>query len=265
MDIDDIRLTYLPQGGLELPCALTFTTASDNECTKAKKLFESMLSIKTREAKSEDKPVEDEIKELTHPCHSSSSGTVKVEGKDDDKDEEMTNEPACLIDQTGFVKDKIVQSPEKKRSKVIDTEGIVMGKDLSDSEINFAQHLLKMQFTKLNGLQSTLFQDKQLELTENETKNKIQIIHCNSRHHWIVATTVDCALNQVKIYNSLFTHCDEETDAVISNLFKCNSEKLVITVSRSQKQKGIVDCGLFAIANATVIAFGKSPSKPQFI
>ena len=95
-----------------------------------------------------------------------------------------------------------MQSP-KKRFKVIDTEGIVMGKELSDSEINFAQHLLKMQFKKLNGLQSTSFQDKQLELTENETKNKIQIIHCNSRH-WIVATAVDCALHQDKIYDTLW-------------------------------------------------------------
>ena len=121
------------QGGLELPCVLTFTTSSDNECSKVKKLFESMLSIKTKEAKSEDKPVEDEIEELTLPCHSSSNGTVKVEGKDDNKDEEITNEPACLIDLTGFVKDKNVQSHEKKRSKVIDTEGIVMGKELSDT------------------------------------------------------------------------------------------------------------------------------------
>ena len=79
-----------------------------------------------------------------------------------------------------------------------------MGNEFSDDEINFAQQLLKEQFNKLNGLQSTLLQAKQLNLTESETSNKIQIIHCYSRHHWIVASTVGCVLNQVKIYDSSF-------------------------------------------------------------
>ena len=53
-------------------------------------------------------------------------------------------------------------------------------------------------------------------------------------------------------------------ETIVSSLFQWNSKKLVITVSRSQKQKGTVDCGLFAIANATAISFGKNPSKLQF-
>ena len=65
-----------------------------------------MLSINTGEAKSEDKSIKDEIEELKLLCRSSNNGTVKFEGKDDDEDEEMTNEPARLIDLTGFVKDK---------------------------------------------------------------------------------------------------------------------------------------------------------------
>jgi len=35
-----------------------------------------------------------------------------------------------------------------------------MDKELSDLEIDFAQRLLKEQFPKLNGLVSTLYQDK---------------------------------------------------------------------------------------------------------
>jgi len=37
-----------------------------------------------------------------------------------------------------------------------------MGNELSADEISFAQHLLKEQFNKLNGLRSTLLQSKQL-------------------------------------------------------------------------------------------------------
>ena len=47
-----------------------------------------------------------------------------------------------------------MQSHKKKRSKVIDIKGVIMDKELSNDEINFAQHLLKLQFTKLNGLDS---------------------------------------------------------------------------------------------------------------
>jgi len=69
-------------------------------------------------------------------------------------------------------------------------------------------------------------------LIENETRNKIQIIHCNARHHWIV---------EVKIYDSPFTYCDMETETVISNLFQWNKHiKPVINVSRSQKQKAVL-------------------------
>ena len=57
------------------------------------------------------------------------------------------------------------------------------------------------------------------------------------------------------------TYCDKETENTISNLFQWNTSKLAITVSRCRKQKGTVDCGLFAIANSTVITFGENPSK----
>ena len=35
-----------------------------------------------------------------------------------------------------------------------------------------------------------LFQDKEQTLTKDNVKNKLQIIHCKQRHHWIVASTV---------------------------------------------------------------------------
>ena len=52
--------------------------------------------------------------------------------------------------------DDIVCSPPKKRCKAYDDEGIIMGNELTDLEINFAQQLLKAQFTSINGLESTL-------------------------------------------------------------------------------------------------------------
>ena len=242
----------LEQGGLQLPCELTFSIADSQEYKKTRKSFK-ILSIDTREVSTLE-VMKPEIKSLAGkdlvPCSSVL---------------QSTEEQRTVVDLTHFSKDKDVHSPLKKRSKVFDSEGIIMGNELSDNEINLAQQLLKEQYNKLNGLQSTLLQSKQLNLIENETRNKIQIIHCYSRHHWIVASTVSCALNQVKIYDSLFSYCDMETEAVVYNLFQWSkSIKLIVTVSRIQKQKGTTDCGLFAIANATAIAHGKNPSKLQF-
>ena len=39
-------------------------------------------------------------------------------------------------------------------------ERIIMGEELSDVDINLAQRLLRVQFPKLGGLQSTLLQQK---------------------------------------------------------------------------------------------------------
>ena len=76
-----------------------------------------------------------------------------------------------------------VSSPPKKKLKNIDLERVIMGEELRDAEINFAQQLLKVQFPKINGLSCTLNQEKKLELTESSIQNKLQIVYCKSRHH----------------------------------------------------------------------------------
>ena len=139
-----------------------------------------------------------------------------------------------------------------------------MNAELSSDEINYAQELLKLQIPYINSFQSTLLQDKPLDLTEDAVKNKIQIIHCKSQHHWIAASTTQCTLGQVKVHDSVFTYCDKETEKFISNLFQWNTTKLLITVSRCRKQNGVVDCGLYAIAYSTAIGFGDNPSKLKF-
>ena len=112
-----------------------------------------------------------------------------------------------------------MRSPKVKRSKEINTEGIIMSKELSDNEINLAQHLLKLQITKLNGQHFKLL--RQVKLTENETKNKIQIIHCNTHH---CVTTIGCELNQVRVHDSLFTYYDLKS-ANNNNFMRSKAEK----------------------------------------
>ena len=98
-------------------------------------------------------------------------------------------------------------------------------------------------------------------MTEDTVQNKVQIIYCKTRHHWIVASTSNCALGEVRVYDSIFQYSDKETEQIITSLFQFGSNKLTLKVAHSQKQKGGTDCGVFAIAFATAIAFEMNPSK----
>lgn len=93
-----------------------------------------------------------------------------------------------------MVVDNIMCSPPKKRSKAFDEEAIVMGNELTDIEINFAQYLLKAQFKDVRGLESTLLQERSSinSLLKGTMQNRIQILFCKQCKHWIVATTINC-------------------------------------------------------------------------
>lgn len=91
--------------------------------------------------------------------------------------------------------------------------------------------------------------------TEATVANKIQIINSKERNHWIVATTVNCASGIVKVYNSVFSLVDHETREVIYNLIQEGNTPPHVTMMKSQKQAGSMDCGVFLIAYATATAF----------
>ena len=137
-----------------------------------------------------------------------------------------------------------------------------MSEKLSNLEINFAQCFLKLQFPELNGLDSTLLQQKKAHFKSEKLQSKLQIIHCFSRDHWIVATNIGCVNGVICVYDSLFHSVDEATKR-INNLFLFDLDKAVakIKVSCPQKQTNGTDCGVFAIAWAFTIAFGKKPSE----
>ena len=152
-------------------------------------------------------------------------------------------------------------SPPRKKQKQFDAERIIMGHELTDLEINLAQQLLKAQFSKLNGLQLTLLQEKPLAPTNEELQNKLQLIFCKEHQHWVVATTINCDCNEVAVYNSLFAFLDMESIQVVENLFTCDNVKPHIKMIKYQKQKGSKDCGVYAIAIATFLGFGLRPTK----
>ena len=68
--------------------------------------------------------------------------------------------------------------------------------------------------------------------------NKLQIIHCSERDHWITATTIGCEVGVIKVYDSLYCK-----DQLFKNRVVC-----------PQKQNGGTDYVVFAISFTTSIA-----------
>ena len=119
-----------------------------------------------------------------------------------------TMESDSLIDLTEQKLKTLISLLQTKKQKTFSEEQITIGQELSDLEINLAQELLKTH-PKLNGLRSTLFQERRVTTAENNIMNNVQIVHCHGRHHWIADTTVNCKPAEVKAFDSLFAYWNQ--------------------------------------------------------
>ena len=128
-------------------------------------------------------------------------------------------------------------SPPPKKQR-FDEEGIIMGLKLSDREINLAQQMLKSQFSQLNGFHSTLLKSRMTDSMRLECQNKIQVIFCQQRKHWIVGTTINCEGKKVKVYDSFFTFLDQESMALVIKLFMSGDFEPTIKMMKCQRQQG---------------------------
>ena len=91
------------------------------------------------------------------------------------------------------------------------------------------------------------------------TKNG-QAIQChNIGRHWVVSTSKD---GKVTVYDTLSTGLNNVLAKQLAHLYRVctNNRSLAVTVILQQLQKGMNDCGLFSIANATSLLHGIDPA-----
>uniref|UniRef100_A0A1X7UWM3 Uncharacterized protein n=1 Tax=Amphimedon queenslandica TaxID=400682 RepID=A0A1X7UWM3_AMPQE len=91
------------------------------------------------------------------------------------------------------------------------------GKWLSDIHINTAQRLLKKQFPNLSGLFSTLILPNVKDPIPSGTR-ALQILHIKT-NHWIVTSTLDCLLGEVKLLESMYRSIDVSTMNLLRQVF----------------------------------------------
>ena len=92
----------------------------------------------------------------------------------------------------------------------------------------------------------------------------LQILHVNG-NHWIAISTLDSDRSPgyevtVPVYDSLNGSLSKETKALLAKLLKTTMKRLLVKFGNTAKQAEFDDCGLFAAAYCTTLAYGQNPS-----
>ena len=127
---------------------------------------------------------------------------------------------------------------------------------MTDSLMDAAQLLLKKVNPAMQGLQSVT-----RGITMNfdvEPGEFVQILH-NGHGQWLTISTLGNEHPQVEVYDSVYSCCPTLCKAQIAALLSTKQPAIHLKYMDVQMQAGGYDCGLFAIAFATAIVFGKQP------
>ena len=122
--------------------------------------------------------------------------------------------------------------------------------------------LLKFQFPDMNGLEPC-WRASNLSF-KRHSGLFIQIINRSpngSGSHWLTVSNIKSIdlTKEVTIYDSAFTDLPQDEGLVIASLVDVDGDMLHVHFTNVQLQRNSYDCGLFSIANATTLAFGRNP------
>ena len=161
--------------------------------------------------------------------------------------------------------------PKKPKREILDQGTNLLERDrdillnpaglLNDSIIDAAQKLLKQAFPALSGLQCVC-----CGLTMNfdiEPSEFVQVIH-NGRGHWLTISMIGTSHPDVHVYNSMYHSVGTFVKAQTAALLHTESPAIRLQFMNVQMQAGGYDCGLFAVAFATALAFGEPPGRYHF-
>ena len=88
----------------------------------------------------------------------------------------------------------------------------------------------------------------------------VQILHCGSYQHWIVASNINCPKDTVYVFNSFDEDIPNDTIEQIASILHSKAPQITLISRPYQTQEGASDCGLFAIACVESLLRGDDPS-----
>ena len=139
---------------------------------------------------------------------------------------------------------------------------IIQNKWLSDESINLAQTILFKNFPLISGFEDTSLGP--LNMFSVQTGEFVQVLYGND--HWVtVSSPTEKATSVVYLYDSLQKESlNKNLVKQIARLRKSEDAELRIISKAVQQQGNGYDCGIFAIAFATDIAYNHKPEQRTY-
>ena len=198
------------------------------------------------------------------------SATPSSETIDSDSDVEISGIYQCLQTRKRRVmpkksngkRAKIVGDLSKEEESTILNDGM-----LTDQSIDMVQKLLSDKFPDLDGLHDTVVGPSNAFPIVKTYKKYVQILH-TGRLHWVCTANLDKSRSDNSsslLYDSMNSgRVVRQVAEQIASFSNCKNPELQIQIQGVQQQNNGVDCGPFAAAFATSLAFGQDPSKVQY-
>ena len=145
-----------------------------------------------------------------------------------------------------------------------DMTELIGGDALSDKHVYAAQKLLQRKYPQVAGLQDSCLSQTRFNAIAPGDRDVVQIHHTRG-NHWVVSAAVDgvvCVYDT--LYDTLAPDLRKQLCEVYGRYFCSDAGKLVVVLPGVGKQRGSVDCGLFAIAIAYELCRGNDPSNVVF-
>ena len=134
----------------------------------------------------------------------------------------------------------------------LDRRLISDGEKLIDKHINSAQRKLNEQFPNLNGLMLSFLQCRPLNGPTSKAAGSKTALN----------GPTGIGSKTVCVYDPVYSSLDQSSSKLITCFFRCSPCNVKVT--NVQKQEGNRECGSYAIANTTTIAFGQDPTKVNY-
>ena len=137
--------------------------------------------------------------------------------------------------------------------------------EIARSTVSLAQDTLKETFPQVKGFQTVI--DGPIQSFEPVSGDFIQILH-DGNGHWVCVSNTKLDVKDpaaVNMYDSMNQgFIAKFTKQQLASFLCIQSAEMKIIMKSVQQQTSHVDCGVFAIAFATALAFGRDPSKLRF-
>ena len=83
--------------------------------------------------------------------------------------------------------------------------------------------------------------------------------------HWLTLSNINCLENTIKVYDSAHSGLSHEEELTIASLVATTVNKLQVIFLNVALQTNGYDCGLYTIAKASALRFGRDPTTQTHI